>query len=255
MGLDVTFHTQSPDTDLHVTVLAPILRATIPIGSWTLEPDLPFLYYDVSTPSGAASFLGTSGDSGFVAGNPTFAAKYHAISNGIDAHVGAGVALPLASLSRTDASILWKAAGYTATLGTRGIWNVWWYYPDALTLFLPFGIRYVGDQGLDVGAEAAVGVLMYTGSGSQDPRGALQIGAHVGYASSSVEAGLRLQGVRIPGDSANDQFQSSLEPYVRALLDHAFFGAGFLVNLDEPFGPLLDAGKVWGLRLEGGARL
>ena len=93
-----------------------------------------------------------------------------------------------------------------------------------------------------------------SGNGSSDVLGALQMGAHIGYASSFIEAGLRLKGVRIPGDRNDDSFQSSLEPYVRGLFDHAFIGGGFLINLDDPLGPLLDQGSIWGLRIEGGAR-
>jgi hypothetical protein len=57
-----------------------------------------------------------------------------------------------------------------------------------------------------------------------------------------------------PADGAGDRFQISLEPYVRALFESAYVGAGFLINADEPYGPWLDTGSIWGLRVEGGAR-
>lgn len=255
-GLDLTFFTESPNSN-HVTVVAPIVRASFPVGRFTLEPDIPFVYYDTNLgfalPGGSAS----SGDSGFLVGNLTFAAKYHAREKKADIYVGAGVALPTARLDQGDESALSKTVGYTGAFATRGLWNIWWYYPNALTLFVPAGIRYVDRPGIDVGAEVGAGVLINTGSGSSvssDILGALQVGAHIGYASSFFETGLRVKGVRLPGDRNEDSFQSSLEPYVRGLFEHAFIGAGFLINLDKPAGPLLDTGSIWGFRVEGGAR-
>jgi hypothetical protein len=251
IGLDVTIHTQAPQGST-ITVVAPMIRGTFWAGPVSLEPDLPLVYYHVRVPQDSGGFL-SGGDSALAPGNPTFAAKYHFFADTLDAYVGGGIALPLAQLDQGDANAIWKAVGYSAAIGARGAWNVWWYLPDTVTLFLPVGVRYVMPQGLDLGVEAATGILIYTGSGSLGPRGSVQIGGHVGYASSVIEAGLRLQGVRLPVDT-DDNFQASMEPYVRAFLAPVYFGAGFLMNIDKPYGPFLDTGSVWALCIEGGAR-
>lgn len=252
VALDVTFHTQSPN-GFTTTVIAPILRAAFPIGRWTVEPDLPLAYYHVSELN--FGFFTVPADSGLLVGDPSFAAKYHVMNGGVDFYLGPGIALPLAQIDDSDLSALAKLQGYAAALATRGLWNFWSYLPNALSLFLPIGVRYAERQGLDVGAEAAVFAHFHVGSGTGgDPVAGAQIGAHVGYASSDVETGVWLRGVRLPGESGDDHFQGSFEPYVRLLFDRAFVGAGFLVNIDRPAGPLLDTGSFWGLRFEGGTR-
>jgi hypothetical protein len=235
-------------------LVAPVLRATFWVGNVTLEPDLPLVYYDASVSEQSATFFGSTSHSGLLIGNPTFAAKYHFLNETMDASVGAGISFPAARLDETSSNSLWKAFGYGGALGTRGAWNYWWYAPNSLTLFLPAKVRYVSKQGLDVGLEGALGLLLYTGDGSRDPLGDAQIGMHVGYASSFIEAGLRLRGVRIPGTQSDEKFQASMEPYVEALFDHAYVGAGFLFNINKPLGPFLDTGSIWGLRVDGGAR-
>jgi hypothetical protein len=251
VGLDMTFFTGSPDP-VTLTAVAPILRAIIPVGPFTLEPELPFVYYHYNVSVNVPGVITTSAsDSKFLVGNPTFAFKYHARKKDLDVYVGAGVGLPLARVDQGETD---RAIGYAMAFATRGAWNVWWYDPNALTFFVPAGVRYTAQSGFDLGAEVGSGILINTGSGTSDVVGAVQIGGHVGYAASFMEAGVRLKGVRLPGDGNADSFQASVEPYVRGLFEHAFIGAGFLINLDEPLGPLLDTGSFWGLRVEGGAR-
>lgn len=249
LGLDLTFYTQSP-TGGHITVLAPIIRGAFWFGPVTLEADVPFVYYDVG--ASAQGFFAGGGDSGFLPGNPSLAVKYHVPAERTDVYVGAGLTLPIASI-QGDQNGIWKAAGYGAAIGTRGGWNAWLYYPESLALFLPVGVRHVTRQGLDVGVEAAAALFIYTGDGSRDPLGFGQFGAHVGYAASFIESGLRIRGVRLAGDT-RDNFQFSLEPYVTGILGNAYVGAGLIMNVDQPLGPFFDTGSVWGLRIEGGAR-
>jgi len=248
----VTFHTQSATRD--VTVVAPILRGVFPVRSWTLEAEVPTVVYDFGG-GGAVTPLGYEtrpDDSGAALGNPTFTAKHHWLQGGRDFYFGPGATLPLAQPSSTDDV---QEAALAVALGSRGVWNVWWYMPRTLTVFFPLGVRHVSPGGLDIGAEAAVAALFHVGRGSEDTLGAGQVGAHLGYASSSAEAGAKLRLVRLPGDRGSDHGQISFEPYARALLDSAYVGGGFLINLDEPMGPMLDRGSVWGLHLEGGWRL
>jgi len=252
VGVDVTFHTQSAGRD--ITVLAPIIRGVFPVQSWTLEPELPAVVYDFSG-VGVVTALGYEtrpNDSGVVLGNPTFTAKHHWLAGGRDFYLGPGITLPLAQPSANDEV---ETSALVVALASRGVWNVWWYLPRTLTVFFPLGVRHVSPDGLDVGGEAALAALFHVGSGSGDTLGAAQAEVHLGYASSSVEAGAKLRLVRLPGEGGGDHGQMSFEPYARALLKSAYVGGGFLINLDEPFGPMLDRGSVWGLHLEGGVRL
>ena len=255
VGLDMTFFTMSPQTT-EVTILAPMIRAVVPLGMFAFEGELPFVYYStkVSFPPVPGVTLPSVEDSGFLVANPTFAVKYHYRKDDLDVYVGGGISLPLARLDSGDTSNASKAVGYGGAAATRGGWNIWWYVPNALTLFVPAGVRYAQKQGADIGAEVGAGMLINTGGGNSDVLGAIQVGGHLGYAAPFLETGLQVKGVRFPGDGNGDRFQVSLEPYVRALFESAYVGAGFLINADDPYGPWLDTGSVWGLRVEGGAR-
>jgi len=253
VGVDMTFHTQSALQD--ISVVAPVFRGVFPVRHWTLEAELPTMFYDISGYSqNVAGYyrVEVPGDSGLMLGNPVFMAKHHWLHDGTDFYFGPGLALPVVQPSDSD-RLKVEALGVAA--GTRGAWNIWWYMPRALTLFAPIGVRHVAPNGLDVGAEAALAAFFHVGSGSRDTVAGAQLGGHLGYASRSVEAGAKLRIVRTPGDEGSDHGQVSFEPYLRGLAGKAYFGGGLLVNLDEPFGPLFDTGRVWGLRFEAGARL
>ena len=239
IGLDLAFHTHSQRIET-ITVVAPVVQAVLWVGRFTLEPELPVVYYHVH-------YSLTSPESGFGLGNPSFAAKYHYRTDALDFYAGCGVAFPVAQYTTRDSGDQRKATGYLTAIGTRGGWNVWWYAPDSLTFYLPIGVRYVFPMGLDVGvdAAAALGLLLDRGV---EPYGAAQIGAHVGFASPWIDTGLR---VRIAGWGNP---QTSLEPYVEGFFGNAYVGAGVLFHVGDPVDPFQYAGSIWGLRIAGGAR-
>lgn len=241
IGLDLAFHTHSQSIET-ITVVAPVVQAVFWVGRFTLEPELPFVYYHTH-------YSSTSPESGFGLGNPTFAAKYHYRTDALDFYAGSGVAFPVAQYPTGDSGgDQAKATGYRAAMGTRGGWNAWWYAPDSLIFYVPVGVRYVFPMGLDVGLDAAAVLALLLDHGGPEPRGAAQIGAHVGFASPWIETGLRLR-VASYGDT-----QTSLEPYVEGFFGNAYVGAGVLFHAGDPVDPFQYAGSIWGLRIAGGAR-
>jgi hypothetical protein len=254
VSLDVSSHTQSPQGET-VTIVAPVLLAAVPIDRWTLEFALPLAYYHVSIPG---FFFQGASDSGFEPGNPTLIAKYHGEFSSKtgrgEGFVGLGMSAPVARIDNGDENGLARLVGYAGALGVRGLWNYWWYFPNSLSLMMPFGVDYVTDRGFDVGAEAALAAYFFVGQLSHhQPVANAQFGFRVGYASDDVRAGVWMRLVRIPGDSNDDQTQASVEPYLRGIFGQGFIETGFLMNLDKPLGPNLDEGSIWGFRVAGGA--
>lgn len=239
VSLDSAFHARSVAGETQ-TVVALVPRATFVDRKVTFEPEFPLLYVLTSGPDG-----------GLLAGNATASVKYHWFDARTEVFGGGGLTLPMASTEANG-----NGGAYLVGAGARGLWNVWWYYPDVMGFFVPVGFRRVEPSRLDWGVEAATGLLLPLRLESdQRPLGILQGALHLGYATPDFETGLILREVRIPGNGAKDPFQASAEPYARFFFGPAFVGGGVVLNIDEPLGPIYDRNAVWGVRIEVGARL
>jgi hypothetical protein len=251
--LGLGWYTDS-DRGSTVHVLRPTLGARFAFSEHAeLTLDWPFAFGIVSPAMG-------DGNSIFRSGNPV-AAVYYMRRSGVGYYrIGGAIAMPLATADSalTSADATTAVFAYTGAVTMNGLWNIWQYATDRLSLVIPgqFERRsgnfiYGGDLGL--------GVLIYTGDANRDAEVALQLAGMIGGRIDNVSVGTRLQVVWLPTQSSGDKAQLALVPFVQAdFSDKGFLFARFVLNLDEPFGVFGDGvgllGKVWGLYLGGGTR-
>ena len=146
---------------------------------------------------------------------------------------------------------------------TRGTWNPWWWMLDTYTLFVPGELRYRG-EGFAAGVEGAL-ALTIPGKQSNDVRDAgtlAQIGAFIAAMQDETgSVGVRVRSViplfnrgqaplvigSVTAGGSPLPCQTSIEVYGEMhAADIVLLGAGFLLNLDEPFGVFGNGQDVWG---------
>jgi hypothetical protein len=250
LELELGWYTDSSaGTTVHL--LTPTLGGRYAISNNAeITLDWPFAFADVSPAVG-------NGTSSFRTGNP-FAALYY-MQRRQDGYfrIGGGIAPPLAHVSSSTGSLGTAFLAYAGASAMHGLWNLWLYTPDYITLAIPGQLETQSGR-LVLGADFAGAVLVPTSSRNSKTNVALQLAGSIGAKIDSTTLGVRLQGVWLP-TSNGDNAQLALVPFVQAdFSGGGFVYARFLLNLDRPFGVfgdrpgLLD--KVWGLYLGAGTR-
>lgn len=249
--LGLGWYTDS-DMGSSIHVLRPTLGARVAVSnSAELTLDWPFAFAIVSPAMG-------DGDSSFRTGNPVAAIYYMKRSDVGYYRIGGAIAPPLAHISGSNDSLLTAAAAYAGASAMNGLWNIWQYEVDRLSLVLPGQFERRSGH-LIYGGDFGLGVLVDTGDANRDAEVVLQLAGMLGGRVDNVSFGTRLQVVWLATQGGGDNAQLALVPFVQAdFSDNGFLFARFVLNLDEPLGVFGDGvglwSKVWGLHIGGGTR-
>jgi len=196
-------------------------------------------------------------DSAFALGNPAVSAFYRVEMDTAVLRLGVGLALPVADLEEDGTPSATRVIGYGVAQGMRGLWDMWLWASDRLTVAVPQLRLDSLSQDLVWAVEGGMGLMIDTSDDDRDLEVPLQAavegGARLGR---SFVIGGRFQVVWIPtldGEDA-DRLQMAIEPFARVELENAFLYAKLTLNLDEPFGFAFDDHGVWGLHIGGGTR-
>jgi hypothetical protein len=234
-----------------IHVLRPTLGGRVAISEHAeLTLDWPFAFAGVSPDMG-------SGDSSFRTGNPVANLYYMHRSDAGYYRIGGGIAAPLAHLD-AGAGLGAAFVAYTGAIAMNGLWNIWQYAVDRLSLVVPGQFERRSGH-LLYGGDFGLGVLVDTGDANRDAEVVLQFAGMIGARIDNVSLGTRLQVVWLATQDAGDNAQLALVPFVQAdFSDSGFLYARFVLNLDEPLGVFGDGtgllSKVWGLHVGAGAR-
>ncbi|MCK6549209.1 hypothetical protein L6R52_25425 [Myxococcota bacterium] len=227
-----------------LTVVSPLLSGGFALGDVRFGLEWGFASGSVSVEGNQV----TDDDSAFEIGNPFVSAMYPVVRGGpVELEVGAGIALPLASAEGSDTG----GAALVTSAALRGAQDLWLWADNTMSLVVP--ARAALDAGpLEVGADAALGFMIYTGDREgEETDTLLQLGADAKFGIGLLDLGARVAGVwMLSGDDLNGgDFQMSIEPFAQAALGPVAVRAGFIYNLDEPLGPSFDDNRFWGFRL------
>jgi hypothetical protein len=140
----------------------------------------------------------------------------------------------------------------------NGLWDIWKYAVDRLSLVIP-GQFERRSGALLYGGDAALAVLIDTSDANRAAELVVQLAGMIGARIDDVSLGTRLQVVWFVTEHNTDNAQLALVPFVQAdFSDGGFVYARFVLNLDDPFGVFGNGTglltKVWGLHVGGGAR-
>lgn len=244
VGLSFGLHAGDSGTS-DDTLVAPRLDATIPVSdAWGVQVTLPM------------TTLSRSGDgTGTVRfGNPYAGGVYQLDLEVFHLQLGAGVALPAASVPTDDvAGGVAADRAYQGARGLAGLGDFWLYQPDTFSLVVP--VKASLDVAVfELRADATWALLVATSDRSETET-AFQFGAELLFNIPFVGFGVRAQTVLVPTLSG-DQAQVSVAPLVEVELGPVYARTMFLVNLDGPSGFSFDDGndKFWGWHLGAGVK-
>jgi hypothetical protein len=252
--LGLGWYTDS-DMGSSIHVLRPTLGARLAFSEHAeLTLDWPFAFGILSPAMG-------DGDTSFRTGNPVAAIYYMRRSEAGYYRIGGAIAVPLADVGD---SALTSADAFTAVLtyggasAMNGLWNIWQYSVDRLSLVIPGQFERRSGH-LIYGGDLGLGILIDTGDANRDAELVLQLAGMIGGRVDNVSLGTRLQVVWLATQDGGDNAQLALVPFVQAdFSDNGFLFMRFVLNLDEPLGVFGDGagllGKVWGLHIGGGTR-
>lgn len=251
VALELVFHSHGRTWGTEFD-FSPALRAEVQLLDWLRVEARWGLAYAAQTPTVDAEASSVRVGSVWLAGYFTRTFGKLALRAGL------GVTIPLTSLpSATDPDFVAAGLAYQGAQAMRGRLDPWLFAaPHYFTVALPV-VRVdhpVGER-IATGAEAAAAYMVHYGDDGPAAQStlALQLALWGAYTLvSTLQAGLRLGAVWLPGESGDDA-QLSLEPYARMSFGPAFARLGFLMNLDRPLGFAFDQVGYWGLRIEGGA--
>jgi hypothetical protein len=216
-----------------------------------LEAGLALAIHSSWTDTGGAE---RDAGAAFVFANPLLSIDYGVQDQPLRWRVGAGVTIPLAS-----ATALSSQAALAIAVASRGGWDIWMWAPDRMSGILDGRLETDLTDALVVGVDGGAGVLGYIGDSITAETGfAAQVGADIELALGQVNVGLRATGVFVGEDlfPERDSLQVALMPYALFRLSTTtFLTAGFVLNLDPPFGFSFREGNVWGLRVGIGSAL
>jgi hypothetical protein len=242
------------DSDMgsSIHVLRPTLGGRIAFSnSAELTLDWPFAFAILSPAIGDS-------DSSFRTGNPVAAVYYMRRSDAGYYRIGGAIAPPLAHISGSDAFGAAAFIAYAGASAMNGLWNIWQYSVDRLSLVIPGQFERRSGH-LIYGGDLGLGILIDTGDANRDAEVVLQLAGMIGGRVDNVSLGTRLQVVWLATQDGGDNAQLALVPFVQAdFSDNGFLFMRFVLNLDEPLGVFGDRagllGKVWGLHIGGGTR-
>lgn len=198
---------------------------------------------------------GGDSDDTFKPGNPFLSGWLKLpLGRNVVARVGGGIAIPAAYLS--DDEVISDVIAYSAAAGMRGWWDSWLWTPETLTLVLPGGrIEAVIGNYVVLGGDVDLGILFpVKNTDTRNTEVTLQFGGDVAARMSVVDFGLAIHAVWL-ATRDEDNFQASLEPFVRATFDNFITQLRLTMNLDEPLGFSFQRGSVWGVHVGVGMML
>lgn len=192
----------------------------------------------------------------FRVGNPYVAFHYQGKKNQFSYRLGAGVAIPVASLPDDPVEQGYAGSAYYLAAALRGNTNLWLWDPHTVSVVVPLGFERRKPSGFLWGAyvdTAALIKLNEKNGRTSKTDFLMQMAAMMGYqATDWLRVGSRFTLVLIP-KWVQFNTQLAVEPYVRFGNENAFGAIRVNINLDNPYGFSFDARQVWGLRLAGGA--
>lgn len=237
-----------PDSDL--VSLQPTLEARFAIApTLGLQLVVPAMFVDLST--------GSDGATRFELANPSVALEVL-----LDTRPGTvemfrfGVAMPV--LSRPDGvsldafgDTLMQAVNVAMATGARGLFDMWRYAPDTLSLFAEFQATADHD-GVFLDFRGAIGLLIPTAD-SSEAEFTVQALGRVGF-GSVVRPFAGLGVVLIPTKTVglsgeNDAFQFGLQAGLLFALGGARIDAYAQINIDRPAGFSFDDNGIFGMHI------
>jgi hypothetical protein len=195
--------------------------------------------------------LAAGGESQLELGNPYLGAAF-TLPTRARAFAGLGVALPVASIPDDLLGAAAALATYTSAWNVRALRDLWLWFPDTLSVVLSGGAATPAGSGFEVSVKGHAAVLVPTKTAGRDKAELdLQLVGTGAYAIGSVlKVGVDLGAVWVPtGDGDSDNFQLSVEPFVRANLGPVSARVGLTLPIDEPLGPPFEGDAGWGLRV------
>lgn len=215
-----------------VTILAPQISGWVSINQRArVEASFGFAHAD---------FDGTKR---LELGNPYLGAAFTLPTTRARTYAGLGVALPVASLP-DELDALKRASQ------VRALRDAWLWAPDTLSVVISGGAASAATHGgfeASVSGDAAVLVATQTAGRDKAELDLQLVGTGAYVMSRAFRAGVDVVAVWIP-TSSGDNFQLSLEPFVRVGLGPVSARVGLSLPLDEPLGPPFSDDAGWGLR-------
>ncbi len=256
LAVDLGMHLSETENDLTFFLLTPVLQARLPVGNLGIEGAVLELGADlgllmVNPIDDPADQL----QNAVGIGNPFLSVHYVQALEQMNYRIGAGVAVPLATIDGDRGAS--RAFGYMNAIGNRVGFDRYLWEPDRLGLVIPARIEGV-TQRVVLGADAAVGTLIWTGPGTQDTTYFGQLAGEVGYqVSPTTTVGLRLLGHWLPDIDLDDpSFAFGLEPGFRTQIgDGGFLGVRLTIPVDEPYGFAFERGGNWALSVTFGTNM
>lgn len=248
--LDLGFYNGDFLSQDDLTIVSPILHGGLPIGSGrSLTLDWGFTFVD----------FGDDDESRSEVGNPFVALHQSVDLVLIDVSAGFGVALPLANLPNGDDNqSSFTARALQSTSSARGLWNLWLWAPETLSLAVPMRAE-IGLILFDLAGEFTPALLIPTGDevDDQDNEFILQMAVDASMSAGLVRFGARLQAVWSPtGDDQSfipdDEVQISIVPYATVSLGPVFVSGSATLNLTDPVGSSFDDDGIWMVSVSGG---
>jgi hypothetical protein len=155
---------------------------------------------------------------------------------------------------------LFAVAALQSTSSARGLWDLWLWAPETLSLVAPIRAE-IGLVVFDLAGELTPALLIPTGDevDDQDNEFILQMAVDASMSAALVRFGARLQAVWspttddqsfIPDD--DDEVQVSIVPYATVSLGPVFVSGSVTLNLTDPVGSSFDDDGIWMVSVSGG---
>ncbi|MFW5920669.1 MAG: hypothetical protein ACOCUS_02425 [Polyangiales bacterium] len=224
-----------------------------PAEHFELSADWGMAYWKADQDGGAT-------EKEFRFGNPVVNGYWIGPAGDMVLAAGAGIGIPAATLPDDTLGRGQARNTYSYAAATRGLWNVWEWYPGALTVVVPARLETKSNRHLLAALDASMGIPIHVryGDGAEL---VLQWAGEIGYRHQAVSFGARMQFVWLATKDEDDvlldsMLQMALEPFFRINIGQGFIHTRLTMNLDDPFGWSFDDGPrdIWGLHLGGGGR-
>jgi hypothetical protein len=192
----------------------------------------------------------------FRVGNPYVAFHYQGKKNQFTYRIGAGVAIPAATLSDDVNDRVIQSQAYYLAAALRGNTGFWLWDPHTVSVIVPIAFERRKPSGFLWGAYLDTGALIKLNDNNARTSKTdfiRQMAAMMGYqATDWLRVGSRFTLVLIPKWQEQNT-QLAVEPYLRFGNENAFGAVMVNINIDNPYGFSFDDRQVWGLRMAGGA--
>jgi hypothetical protein len=230
--------THQPETHSSQTVATPVLQGRVDIT--------PEIASDVDW--GLAAELDSEGSVSARSGNPWLKGWYRGKRGPLRWQVGAGVSLPLATVSLGPDGRIQRAL-YNLSAAAWGLWDDWRWTPDRLAVPALASLSYRHTPRWTLTGETGLAPIfgVRKGEGGADVLAQLAVGTRVLLAHNLFICP-RLQGVLLPSASV-DRWQTAAGLRVEWTPRPYRFFLGALVNLDEPLGMIGRGTESWGIHL------